>query len=289
MSGLGRGLGALIPNKKVVSEAINTENKDLLIDDKDRVLQVSIDQIDLNPMQPRTTFNHSDLEDLISSIKKYGILQPLVVTKQGSRYELIAGERRLRASKIIESKTVPCLVRKADEQEKLEIALIENIQRENLNSLEEALAYKKLIDQFNLNQEQVAQKVGKSRSTVANMLRLLDLPAEVQKALIDKKITEGHARVIAGFDSTEEQLDFLSKIVEYNFSVRDAERESRSHSPRKSSKKPILDPATESVKEELREALATRVDVKKKAGKGQIVINFYSDEEFNDIVNKIKN
>jgi ParB family transcriptional regulator, chromosome partitioning protein len=287
MSGLGRGLGSLIPNKKIVDDAINDEHKDLLVDDSNKILQVSIEKIDLNPMQPRKTFNHADLEDLISSIKKFGILQPLVVTRQGNKFELIAGERRLRASKVLELKTVPCIVRQADEQEKLELALIENIQRENLNPIEEALAYQKLIDQFNLNQEDASEKVGKSRSTVANIIRLLDLPEEIQKALIDKKITQGHARVILGFDTQEQQLDFLNKIVQYNFTVRDAEKESQGANSRKPIKKIVLDPQTEAVKEDLRDVLATKVDIKKKQGKGQILINFYSEEEFNDIVNKI--
>lgn len=288
MSGLGRGLGSLIPNKKVIDSAVSEEYKPLLIDDTKQVVEVPLDRIDVNPHQPRQVFNHADLEDLINSIRDYGIIQPLIVTKQDNRYELIAGERRLRAAKILELKTVPCLVRQADEQQKLELALIENIQRANLNPIEEAIAYQRLADQFNLNQEQVADRVGKSRSVIANTIRLLDLPEEVQKALIDKKITEGHARVIAGIDDPQEQLTFLAKILEYNFTVRDAEKESRKLQPvTRKAHRPAFDPVMESLKDRLRANLSTKVEIKKKSGKGQIIINFYSEEEFNDIVNKI--
>lgn len=286
MSGLGRGLGSLIPNRKVAEEAVSHEHKEFLVEDSDRILNIPVGQIDLNPMQPRQTFDHEQLEELINSIKRYGIIQPLVVTKKDNQFELIAGERRLRSAKILELKTVPCIVREADELEKLELALIENIQRSNLNPIEEALAYEKLINEFNLTQEDVADKVGKSRSTIANMVRVLSLPEAVQKALIDKKITEGHARVIAGFDSEEEQLRFLEQISNYNFTVRDAEKQSR-QLRNKTGHRRSFDPETESIKEQLREALSTRVDVRKKAGKGQIIINFYSEEEYNDIIRRI--
>lgn len=288
MSGLGRGLGSLIPNKKVIDQAISEEYKPLLVDDNKQVIELPVEKIDVNPHQPRQVFNHADLEDLINSIRDYGIIQPLIVTKQDNRYELIAGERRLRAAKILALKTVPCLIREADEQQKLELAIIENVQRANLNPIEEAIAYQRLMDQFNLNQEQVADRVGKSRSAIANTIRLLDLPEQVQKALVDKKITEGHARVIAGIDDENEQLTFLAKILEYNFTVRDAERESRKLQPvvKRSARAPF-DPTLESLKERLRSSLATKVEIKKKSGKGQIIINFYSEEEFNDLVNKI--
>jgi len=284
--GLGRGLGSLIPNKKIIKQAVSKEHEDLLVDDADKILNVSVDKIDLNPQQPRQTFDHSDLEELINSIKEYGIIQPLIVTKQGLRYELIAGERRLRSAKILNLKTVPVIVRDADEQQKLEIALIENVQRKNLNPIEEAIAYKKMMDEFNLTQDEVADKVAKSRSSVANTIRMLSLPEIVQKALIDNKITEGHARVIAGFETEQEQLKFLEQILNYNFTVRDAERESRKLTKKKI-KRTATDPAVEAVKETLRESLGTKVEVKKRAGKGQIIINFYSEEEFDGLVDKI--
>ncbi len=166
--------------------------------------------------------------------------------------------------------------------------MIENVQRSNLNPLEEAVAYQKLIDEFSLTQEEVADKVGKSRSAVANTLRILALPEAVQKALIDKKITEGHARVIAGLPGDEEQLQFLQKILEYNFTVRDAERESRQQVVRQPRRSHTAgDPALEATKEDLRQALATKVDIRKKHGQGQIIINFFSEEEFRSIIGRI--
>jgi ParB family chromosome partitioning protein len=286
-TGLGRGLGSLIPNKAAATDVVAKEHQDLLgSDDADKVLQISVDKIDLNPMQPRQTFDHSELEELINSIREHGIIQPLIVTKQANRYELIAGERRLRAAKILDFKTVPCLVRDADEQQKLELALIENIQRQNLNPVEEAIAYQKLMGEFNLTQEEVSNKVGKSRPSIANTIRILTLPAEVQKALVDKKITEGHARVIASMEAEKEQLDFLNQILQYKFTVRDAEKESRKQR-KKVTRRAATDPALEATKEELREVLSTKVDIKKKAGKGQIIINFYSEEEYQDLIDKI--
>lgn len=277
----------MIPNKKIMDEAVSDEHRSLLVDDHHKILQIPVDQIDANPQQPRTNFDHADLEDLINSIKVHGVIQALVVTRKGGRYELIAGERRLRASKILGLPTVPCVLREADEQEKLEIALIENVVRSNLNPLEEALAYQKLVTEFNLTQEEVADKVGKSRSAVANAIRILALPEVVQKALVDRKITEGHARVIAGFDSEDEQLNFLNKILEYNFTVRDAERESRHVGQPRAHHRATVDPSLEAIKEDLRSALSTKVEIHKKAGKGQIIINFYSEEEFHDVVKRI--
>ena len=287
MSGLGRGIGSLIPNKRVVDEIVSTEYRDILVDDTNKIFQIPVDQIDANPQQPRQVFDHAELEELINSIREYGIVQPLVVTRQGSRYELIAGERRLRSAKILGLPTVPCIVRDASEQEKLELAIIENVQRQNLNPLEEAVAYERLINQFNLTQDDVALKIGKARSSVANTLRILTLPEAVQKALVDGKITEGHARVIAGLNSEVAQIDFLNNIVQYNFNVRDAERESRKLRPARGRVTLHFDPAMESLKEDLRSALSTKVDITKKGGKGQIIINYFSEEELRNIIKKI--
>ncbi|HCC23277.1 TPA: chromosome partitioning protein ParB [Candidatus Falkowbacteria bacterium] len=290
VGGLGRGLGSLIPNKKITEKVVSEEHRDLLIDEGDKILQIPVEKIEVNPMQPRRVFDHDELEELINSIKEYGVIQPLIVTRQGDHYELIAGERRLRSSKIAGLKTVPCIVREADEQQKLELALIENVQRQNLNPIEEALAYQKLMDEFNLTQEEVSDRVGKSRSSIANTLRVINLPEAVQKSLVDGKITAGHARVIAGFETEGEQLKFLEQILNYNFTVRDAERESRVFNKKGRVKtREQADPTTEAAKEEIRDALSTKVDIKKKGGRGQIIIDFYSEEEFNDIVFKITN
>jgi len=286
--GLGRGLGSLIP-KKAVTEAISEKNKDILADDNgEKILQIPTNSIEPNPQQPRQVFNHQDLEELIESIKKYGIIQPLVVSKSGEGYQLIAGERRWRSAKIIGLATVPSILREASEQEKLELALIENIQRRDLNPIERAIAYQKLMDEFNLNQEEVAEKMGVSRSGVANTLRFLDLPEEVQKALADEKITEGHAKVIAGLPTEKDKLEFLNKVLQYNFTVRDAERESRQISKKAHNyRRPSKDVFVEEKEDLLRTNLNTKVNIKKQGEAGQIVIDFYSAEELDSIVNRI--
>lgn len=288
LTGLGRGLGSLIP-KKAPTAMISDENKEFLADNSGvKIMQIPVSMIEVNPQQPRQVFNHQELEELIDSIKRYGIIQPLIVTKRGSGYELIAGERRFRSAKIIGLQTVPAIVREADEQEKLELALIENVQRKDLNPLEKAVAYQKLIHEFNLTQEEVAAKMGFSRSAIANTLRYLELPEEIQKALADGKITEGHAKVIAGLPGEKEQLEFLNNILQYNFSVRDAERESRkiSKHPRPV-RRSMKDPYIEEKEDLLRSNLNTKVNIKKQGEKGQIVIEFYSEEDLNSIINRI--
>ena len=200
-SGLGRGLGSLIPKKeniaKIVTPRILSDFSPSSVKaDGERIFSINIEKISPNPHQPRKDFAHADLEDLVSSIKEHGIIQPLIVTDNGDgNYELVAGERRLRSAKIAGLKKVPAIVRAAKENEKLELALIENIQRQNLNPLEESEAYAKLMDDFGMTQEEIGKKVGKSRSAVANTLRLLDLPDKIKEALRGGKLTAGHARV----------------------------------------------------------------------------------------------
>lgn len=288
ITGLGRGLGSLIP-KKVAEAAVFTENRDFLMaDSRDKVLHIPVNSIEANPMQPRRVFDHEGLEELIESIKVYGIIQPLIVSKAENGYQLIAGERRLRAAKILGLSTVPVLVREAKEQEKLELALIENVQRKNLNPIERALAYERLMNEFNLSQDDVSRKLGTSRSSVANTVRLLELPEAVQKALAEEKITEGHAKVIAGLSTEKEQLNFLNKVLQYNFTVRDAERESQRLTKRtRVVTRQSKDPLIEEKEDALRGILNTKVNIKKKGGQGQIIIDFYSDEELNSIVGQI--
>lgn len=288
VTGLGRGLGSLIP-KKVSTDVISEDNRDFLVNDtKDRILQVPVEKIEANPHQPRQVFDHEGLEELIESIKIYGIIQPLIVTKKGSGYELIAGERRWRSSKILGLATVPVIVREASEQEKMEIALIENVQRKNLNPIEKAVAYQRLIDEFSLAQEEAAEKLGVSRSAVANTIRFLELPEEVQRALAREDITEGHAKVIAGLPGEKEQLALMKKILQYNFTVRDAERERQKVTvakPRKS--RESKDYETEEKEDILRQNLNTKVNIRNSGGKGEVVIEFYSKEELNSIINQI--
>lgn len=291
VSGLGRGLGSLIPIKtpKKISE-VNFSDEGSA-NNQSIFQEVSPEKIMVNPMQPRQEFNHADLEELIESIKEHGIIQPLTVTilTDGS-YQLIAGERRLRAAKILELSTVPVIIRDVKDQEKLELALIENIQRKNLNPLEQAMAYRKLVDEFGLTQEEVAKRIGKSRSKVANLLRLLDLPAEIQEAISAEKISEGHAKIIAGLETPAEQNDFFRKVLQHNLSVHDTETMAQGlnkHKARKSAAS-IKDYELQAKEELLRDGLGTKVSINKKAsGRGQINIEFYSTEELDQLINKI--
>jgi ParB family chromosome partitioning protein len=284
IGGLGRGLSSLIPSK-LTKEAVAKIDQ---LEGERKILEISVDKIQPNPLQPRKEFAHSDLEDLINSIKQYGVIQPLVVTDSGNgAYQLIAGERRLRASKIAGLMRVPVIVRKAEDQEKLEIALIENIQRKNLNALEEAVAYQKLINEFNLTQEEAAKRLGKSRTAITNSLRLLTLPEEIQKAIIEDKITAGHARVIAGLDDPKEQLEFLKKIVRFGLNVRDTENVAKKVTVKTHMRTVGSDPVNEERENKLRETLGTKVSIKKGNRGGEIIINFYSSEELDGIIKKI--
>lgn len=278
-SALGRGLSSLIPQKQSITQQIIPEARH-------EVLDVSVDQIKENPRQPRHQFSASDLEDLIGSIKEHGILQPLVVTRVNGAYELIAGERRLRASRTLGLKSVPVLVRNASEQEKLELALIENIQRQDLNAVEEALAYRALIDEFNLKQDEVAVRVGKSRSAVTNILRLLDLTDEILEALRDGRITKSHARTLLAEADPKERDLLFHKMLTGDVSVRQAEA-SVSKNAKSKTKVDSKDPNIAAHEKKLREILGTRVDIQEKAGKGKVLIAFYSKEELLDLLDRL--
>ena len=220
---LGKGLSSLIPHnqsRKSIRKETGNSN------DNSRIWHIPISEITPNERQPRKNFSHQELEDLVASIKKHGVMQPVTVTeKTDGGYELIAGERRLRSSQIAGLATIPAIVRAATAQEKLELALIENIQRQDLNPIEEAFAYKRLMDEFHLTQQSVCEQVGKSRSVVANMVRLLDLPEIIQKALFDGKISMGKARAILSLTSEEDQLKlFKGMMGEEATTVRDFEK-----------------------------------------------------------------
>jgi len=258
--------------------------------DKNKVLQVAPDQIKSNPVQPRKDFSSAALAELVESIKQYGIIQPLIVTQKNNQYELIAGERRLRSAQIIGMEKVPVIVRDAKEQEKLEMALIENIQRTDLNPVELALAFRKLIDEFNLSQEEMARRVGKSRPVIANTLRLLNLPNEIQQSLMDGKISEGHAKLIIGLDSEVKQIALFNKIARNSLSVDSAWKEARRMGGTKAARIKInyKDKDKEFA---LREFFSTRVEIKRKArqgGGGQIIIDFFSDEELEEMIGKVR-
>jgi ParB family transcriptional regulator, chromosome partitioning protein len=282
---LGRGLGSLIPPKTAKSDFKISPS--IVGDYKDKILQLETGTIKINPFQPRQRFDDSELNELMESIKEYGIIQPLIVCPDGNGFELIAGERRLRAAKKLNLAKVPVIVRAAGEQEKLELALIENIQRENLNPIETATAYHRLVEEFNLTQEEVAKKVSKSRPSVANTLRLLNLPQEIQLALIEEKITEGHAKYLLGVEGEAKQMNLFRKILHNNLTVRDTDNEARRMGGTKAARIKIN--YTDKDKEfALRQFFGTKVEIIRKGVGGQIIINFFSEEELNGMINKIK-
>jgi ParB family chromosome partitioning protein len=242
--------------------------------------------VDPNPHQPRKHFDHTQLEDLINSIQVHGVLQPIVVTPTSDgRFELIAGERRLRASKIAGLETIPAIVRTASEQQKLELAMIENIQRQELNPLEEAISYLSLQNDFGLTQEDISKRVGKSRSQVANTIRLLQLPQSIQDALVQGKISASNARTILSLPTDDERLAMFHVMLEGNFTVRQTE----AHIPRKRGRtRTMSDPNVASAEEKLRSMLGSKVVIKRDVrGQGEIKIIFLNDEDFGKITRKI--
>jgi ParB family chromosome partitioning protein len=287
---LGKGLDALLPTDidEFVAESLPKELKAT----GEQVSTLDVDKIKPNPHQPRSEFNEADLKDLARSIKIHGILQPLVVIelKPGS-YQLVAGERRLRAAKIAGLKKVPVIIRSFSEQEQLELAVIENIQRAELRPLEVAVAYTKLIDQFNMTHEQIAKRVGKGVSTVSNTVRLVNLPHPAKLALQKGHISEGHARAILSLDDQAQQLELLELIVRSKLTVREAEEASR----RLKSNDPVKKPAkAKQIRSEhmaltnsLGKVLATKVSIQKTAKGGKLIIEYYSDEELSRIANQI--
>ena len=274
--GLGKGLEALIP----VAEG-----------PAGGVLEAPVAAIVPNPMQPRTTVDAEALEELAASIAEHGLIQPLIVTQQGpEQYQLIAGERRWQAAQMAGLATVPVIVKEATPQEALELALVENIQRADLSPLEEAFAFRQLVDEFGLTQEQVADRVGKSRVAVTNTMRLLRLPDAVKQALVDGKIREGHARALLALPTSEAQVAALKIVVKRSLSVRQTEelvRRLLAESPPPKAKEPIS-PETQSLEEEFRDTLGTKVSLyRNQRGRGRLVVHFYSDEELQTIYDVI--
>ncbi|MBF8281019.1 MAG: ParB/RepB/Spo0J family partition protein [Candidatus Magasanikbacteria bacterium] len=275
---LGKGLSSLIPSRQ--------ENAAIMAHASDRVWQIPISEIVPNPHQPRKTMKHDEMEDLIASMKSHGILEPLIVSELADgAYEMIAGHRRLQAATYLGLATVPCVVRVAKEHEKLEIALIENVQRSNLNAMEEAFAYKRLFDEFGLTHEEIAKRVGKQRSTVSNMLRLLDLPEEIQKALVEEKINISIAKALMSLPTHGEQLRMFRSMIHKEMNLADVtDAVGRAAEHKGFSRK---DPLVMDFEKRLRERLATRVGITEKGGKGNIKISFYSREELNGVLKKL--
>lgn len=295
--GLGRGLSSLIPQKKITKpdEKVNyfagnvsqSANEAEVLGGKNIVREIEIFKIVPNPHQPRLRFDEEKLVELSASIKEHGIVQPLVATKNANQFEIIAGERRFQAAKMAGLKTVPVIVREATEQQKLELAIIENIHRHDLNSIEEAKAYLKLAEEFDLSQEQIAQKAGKSRSAIANKIRLLNLPVEIQKSLIEGKITEGHAKVILAIENPEKQRALFEMIVKNNLTVRQVEEKTREVSVKSHKRIVAADPETKELENKLMGIFGTKVKVSKSGSGGKIMIDYYSQDELDNILNNI--
>ncbi len=277
-SGLGKGLDALIPT----GEETPGESG---------VLLASVDEIRPNPRQPRAKTDGLALRELAASIQRHGLLQPLLVVRDddGKGYTLIAGERRLRAAKLAGLREVPVVVRQANEQATLELALIENLQRSDLNALEAAQGYRDLAQDFGLTHEQIALSVGKSRTSVTNTLRLLKLSAEVRQALTDERISEGHARALLGLKRADAQSSVMQVVIERGLNVRQTEElvQRMEAKPKKGKAKAERAPEETDLEERLRQFLGTRVSLKRGRKGGRVVIHFYSDEELNALVDRL--
>jgi ParB family chromosome partitioning protein len=271
---LGKGLSALIPEA----------NK--LEDGEQYYFECPIEAIEPNPYQPRQSFSPSELEEMVSSVREKGIITPLLVSRTERGYQLIAGERRWRAAQKAGLERVPVVVREVTGPESLELALVENIHRKDLNPIEEALAYRRLQEETGATQDSLANRLGKDRSTITNFLRLLKLPAFIQKDVLDGRLNMGHARVLAGFKIAQEQKTLRDAIIKKGLSVRQSEAwaKRRKEPARSKSKGTELDHYLASLGENLKRSLGTKVDIKRKGKEGRIVIYFYSDEELDRLL-----
>lgn len=287
--GLGRGLDSLIPKKinKNYSDFNIKPDNSLVEEKKNNIIEIDPNSISANPYQPRREFDPILLNDLINSIKEYGIIQPLIVTpKKDGTYELIAGERRLRSAIELNLDKVPVIVREVSEQRKLELALIENLQRENLNPIESAVAYNQLMNEFNLTQDDLSRRLGKPRSSVANVLRFLSLPEEIKKALMKKQISEAHAKYLVGLPNEVKQLLIFRKIIFNNLSVKETDKLIRQSGGTKKSKITAKEKDGDWINS-LRKYFNTKVEIKRNVIGGKIEINFYTDEDLKNIIKKI--
>lgn len=292
-NGLGKGLDSLIPDKKVklASSGKLADRKKEEPDNKTGGVLVNINQVEPNREQPRKDFDEDALMELADSIKQFGILQPLLVQKKKDYYEIIAGERRWRAAKLAGLKEVPVIIKDYTDQEIVEISLIENIQRENLNPIEEAMAYKRLLEEFNLKQDEVAERVSKSRTAVTNSMRLLKLSGRVQQMIVDDMISTGHARALLAIDDEEQQYMLANRVFDEKLSVRETEKLVKAlKNPKKEIKKQKIEHTFvyDNLEEQMKNIIGTKVSVNPKAnGKGKIEIEYYSEEELERIYDLI--
>ncbi len=316
---LGRGLGSLIPKKPSVQPPIKTVAPPppepptpapapappaptpplavtpdpapvaapLQPSEHGRIYDIPISLIDPNPHQPRHRIQEESLHDLVDSIRQHGILQPLIVTKQGDRYQLIAGERRFRAAERLGLTTVPAIIRESRELEQLEIAIVENVQRQDLNPVEEALAYQQLSEEFGLTQEEIARKVGKRRTTVANALRILSLPPEMQQALREERMTASHAKILLTAVTPQDRQRLFRQILDGKLPVRAAAELGQQTTVRRHVRR-NTDPLVQGMEDELRNKFGTKVKISKRDHRGSVSIEFYSEEEFQQLMERLR-
>ena len=282
---LGKGLSALLEDSNTINNITESTTHTNIIN------ELPLSNIEINPFQPRADFDQEKLEELATSIKIHGVIQPITVKDLGQgQFQLISGERRLRASKMADKKTIPAYIKSANDQESLEIALIENIQREDLNAIEIAENYLRLIDECELTQEALSLRVGKKRSTVSNYLRLLKLPVEIQQSIKDKGISMGHAKALVNIENPTVQIKIYKRILRENLSVRQTELivKNLNEEDIKSDKKPTLTSSQQLIQDKLSSYLTSRVQLKpKKRGKGDILISYFSEAELNRIIRLI--
>lgn len=292
--GLGKGLDSLIPTNVMMESEVKhatVSTASSAEEEKDGTLMVKLSKVEPNREQPRKNFDEDSLQELAESLKQFGMLQPILVQNRGDYYEIIAGERRWRAAKIAGLKEVPVIVRKLTDQEIVEISLIENIQREDLNPIEEAQAYKRLLTEFHLKQDEVAERVSKSRTAVTNSMRLLKLCDEVQKMVVDDMISTGHARALISIEDPEEQYLIAQKIFDEKLSVREVEKLVKDlYKPPKPPKEEnkTLQAIYQEISERLKQSLSTKVSVSaKQNGAGKIEIEFYNHEDLERLLERI--
>ncbi|RJQ34169.1 ParB/RepB/Spo0J family partition protein [Candidatus Parcubacteria bacterium] len=287
MPALGKGLGALIPNKsKKDNEQVNYWGDEETID-KQNILEVPLEDIVSNPWQPRTHFDRDKLEELAESIKQHGILQPLVVSKETKGYQLIAGERRFKAAQLLGFAKVPVIVKAVSDRDKLELSIIENIQRRDLNPIETANAYQRLMEEFGLTYDEVAEQVGKAPSTVNNFLRILKLPLVIKEAVEEGKISLSHAKQILSYQTKSEQIKIFKKILKENLKSQDL-IEMAKHEAIKAKQNKPRDPVLASWEDKLTKNLGAKTTIQKRGERGEITIKFFSHAELKNILDKLE-
>ncbi len=289
---IGKGIRALLQNSGAGKK---TESKSTIEDTGQNILEISITAIEPNPFQPRDTFIDEALEELAESIRVHGIIQPITVRRlHENTYQIISGERRYRASKLVGLKNMPAYIMEADDQEMLEMALVENIQREDLNPVEIAISYQRLIEECDLTHEDLSERLGKNRSTITNYIRLLKLPPQIQESLKENKLSMGHARALAGLKDVDVQLYIFNDVLARDLSVRATEELvkdfSREQPAKKKASNPKIDQQIKNLEESLSTYFNTIVKIKRSStGSGSIVLRFKNDEEFNDILDMLDN